>query len=371
MSPRRWQTSLASRLLAGQLLVVAAGSVTLAAVALLAAPGLYHAHVRDSLGIVPDDVADHLDTAFDQAVLLALAVAVTAAVTASVAVSVLATVRIARPVRALADAADRIAGGAYGVRAPVSDIGELGALATAFNEMAASLEATERGRRELIADLGHELRTPVATIEGYVEGLADGVVPAAKPTWDVLGDQTRRLRRLVEDLGTVSHAQERAAALDRCPLDAGELVRSAVAAAAPAFAAKGVALHHDVAADAPRVEADAERIAEVLANLLDNALRHTPPRGGVTVSAARTGAGTGARLTVADTGEGIAPQDRPRVFERFYRGERSRARPAGEGSGIGLTIARALVEAHGGTIRLASDERERGTRIEIDLPASG
>jgi signal transduction histidine kinase len=363
---RSWRSSLGSRLLVGHLLVVAAGAVTLAAVALAVAPGLFHDHVRDRLGVLPDDVVDHLDMAFQEAVLVALAVAVTAAVAAAIGISVLATMRIARPVRALAHAAQRIRAGAYEIRAPVSDVDELGSLATAFNQMAVSLEATERRRSELIADLEHELRTPLATIEGYVEGLADGVVEPGPRTWEVLEAQTHRLRRLVEDLSALSRAEERAATLQLRRVDPAELVRSAVAAAEPAYAAKGVRLRDDAPADLPGVEVDVDRIGEVLGNLLANALRHTPPAGVVTVAARPIPAGV--RLTVSDTGEGIDPRDRPRVFDRFYRGERSRARSGDEGSGIGLTIARALVEAHGGAIRLADDQSAQGTRIQIDLP---
>ena len=368
MRRRGWRTSLGSRLLLGHLLVVAAGAVTLAVVALAVAPGLFHDHVRDRLGVLPDDVVDHLDMAFQEAVLVALAVAVTAAVVAAVALSVVATLRITRPVRSLAGAAERIRGGRFDVRAPVSEVDELGSLATTFNEMAASLEATERRRDELIADLEHELRTPLATIEGYVEGLADGVVTPGAPTWDVLQAQTRRLRRLVEDLAAVSRAEERAATLQLRRIDPADLLRAAVAAAEPAYAAKGVGLALDTPAVLPMVAADAERMGEVLANLLDNALRHTPAGGSVTVAAAAIPVRV--RISVADTGEGIDSRDRPHVFDRFYRGERSRARPAGEGSGIGLTIARALVEAHGGTITLADDGKP-GTRIEIDLPEAG
>jgi signal transduction histidine kinase len=295
-------------------------------------------------------------------------VAVTAAVAAAIAVSLVATVRIARPVRALADVAQRIAAGDHGVRAPVSGVDELGALAAAFNGMAASLETTERRRSELIADLEHELRTPLAAIEGYVEGLSDGVVAPERPTWDVLTDQTRRLRRLVEDLGAVSRASERAADLRLRRVDPAEMVHSAVAAAEPAYAAKGVLLRVHVGGTLPRVAADAERIGEVLSNLLDNALRHTPAGGTVTVTAERLPSGV--RLTVSDTGEGIDPDERARVFDRFYRGERSRVRGAGAGSGIGLTIARALVDAHGGAIRLESAGLGQGTRVEVELPAA-
>jgi len=363
---RRLRRSLVGKLLLAQLLVIVAGAATLALVALAVAPGLFHDHVRDALGVVPDDVARHLDEAFGEAVLLALGVAVAAATITAAVMSWFLSLRIVRPIGALAEAAERISRGRYGERVPVTGRDELGILAGAFNEMAASLESAERVRRQLLSDLAHELRTPLATIEGYVEGVRDGVVPPTAETWSVLEAESRRIRRLVDDLQKVSRAEERQLDLRLEPLAPATIVAEAVQAAGPAYAAKGVALEAAVADGLPPVAVDRDRIGEVLANLLDNALRHTPAGGRVEVRAG--GGGDEVELAVADSGEGIAPEHLHRVFERFYRVDRGRSRARG-GSGIGLAIARALVEAHGGRIRAESDGPGRGSRFVVSLPA--
>ncbi|HUH15462.1 MAG TPA: ATP-binding protein [Gaiellaceae bacterium] len=363
----RLRSSLTAKLLAAQLLVIVAGAATLALVALAVAPGLYHRHVRAALGVVPDDVAGHLDEAFLAATVVALALAVAAAIVAAALVSAFLAVRIVRPVRALAESARRIARGARGVRVPLTGADELGVLARAFNDMAASLDASEQRRRELLSDLAHELRTPLATIDGYLEGMADGVVPASAETWEILGTETRRLRRLVDDLTALSRAEERQLALDVARVDPAALAESAVAAASPAYAAKGVRLHTEVGGPLPEIEVDRDRMAEVLANLLGNALRHTPAGGRVTVSASP--AGDGVEIAVTDTGEGIAPEHLQRVFGRFYRADPARARSAG-GSGIGLTIARAIVEAHDGRIRAESRGEGAGASFVVTLPGN-
>jgi two-component system sensor histidine kinase BaeS len=362
----RIRSSLRAKLLLGQLLVIVAGSVTLALVALAVAPGRFNAHVRDRLGIVPEDVAHHLDEAFGEAVLVSLAVAVAAALLTALGVSVLLAVRIVRPVTDLAATADRIAAGAYGARAPATGSDELAVLARSFNAMAASLETTEGRRRELIADLEHELRTPLATIEGYVEGLADGVIPADQSTWRVLQTETRRLGRLVADLQEVSRAEERQLDVRARPTAPADLVDAAIAGAAPRYAAGGVQLQTEVESRLPELAVDPDRIGEVLANLLDNALRHTPPDGRVTLSGRRHGRVV--ELAVTDTGAGLTTGELARVFERFYRGDPARAHTADGGTGLGLTIARAIVEAHGGTLRAESGGRGRGSRFVVALP---
>ncbi len=206
--------------------------------------------------------------------------------------------------------------------------------------MATALESAERKRRELLTD-----------VEGYLEGRADGVVPADHETWHLLQAETARLRRLVDDLAKVSRAEEEERQLD-LPSTPDLLVAAAVQAPAPAYAAKGVALETKLDRRLPHVDVDPDRIAEVLANVLDNALRYTPTGGRVGVSAA--GRGKQVELVVADTGEGIAPEHLERVFERFFRADPARARTAG-GSGIGLAIARAIVEAHGGRAHAESE----------------
>lgn len=358
--------SLSVKLFVAQLLVIVAGSVTLALVALSLAPGLFHSHVRDALGTVPEDVQRHLDEAFGDAVLLALAIAIGAAALTAAAVSLFVSRRIVRPIAQLAESAARVADGHYGERASMRGTDELAQLGSAFNAMAASLESAEERRRRLLNDLAHELRTPLATIGGYLEGLADGVVRPDAETWAVMQRESQRLARLVDDLQKVSRAEERQLDLRLVRTPASDIVEAAVAAAAPGYGDKGVALASAADQGVGDVEVDPDRMGEVLANLLDNALRHTPAGGRVVVSAARRAGRV--ELTVEDTGVGIPPEHVDRVFERFYRADSARARSAG-GSGIGLTIARALVETHGGTIRAESEGPGLGSRFVVTLPA--
>lgn len=365
MTDRGGRHGLAARLFAAQVLVVVAGAVTLLVVALSTAPGLFSEHIRRAVGPVSPTLARHLDEAFTSAFLLAFVVGVVAALIVALAVSWFVTERISSPVRRLARAAERVAAGRFDVRVPISRLGaEFVALDRAFNEMACALETTETRRRELLADLAHELRTPIATIDAYVEALADGVVPTDADAWRTLQDQTTRLRRLVDDVGTVSEAEESRLALRREPLDAAELAVDAVRAARPMFARKGVALDCRGRPPAPIV-GDPDRLREVVGNLLDNALRHTDAGGHVTVETT-----TGARLveiSVVDDGAGVPAEQLAHLFERFYRGDPARARASG-GSGIGLTIVRALVLSHGGTVSAHSAGPGLGARFVVRLP---
>ena len=247
---------------------------------------------------------------------------------------------------------------------PVRGTDELAQLAEAFNEMAASLEHAEQIRRQLLADVAHELRTPLATVESYVEALADGVLAADAENWGAIRSETARLNRLVNDLQRVSRAEAHQLDLHPAPTDPGELVQDAVKAARPAFATKGVALESEIQTNLPMVEVDRERIAEVLANLLTNALRHTPPGGTVQASVGQRA--DRIEIVVADDGEGIAAEHLDRVFERFYRIDPARARASG-GTGIGLAIVRAIVEAHGGTVQASSEGA--GQRRHLHRPA--
>lgn len=367
MMRARLRRSLGAKVLVAQLLVIVAGSATLALVALATAPGLFRDHVERAGGVIPADVARHVDEAFGTAVVVALGVAIAAAFLTALAVSAFLSLRIVRPIRILAVAAERIAGGAYAARVAATGSDELAVLGAAFNEMATALESAERKRRELLTDVAHELRTPLATVEGYVEGLADGVVPADRATWTLLQAETGRLRRLVDDLAKVSRAEERQLDLHKAPIEPRLLVAAAVRTAAAAYAVKGVALEAKVNRRLPNVNVDPDRIAEVLMNLLDNALRHTPTGGRVEVTA--TTQGRQVEVSVADTGEGIAPEHLERVFERFFRADPARARTAG-GSGIGLAIARAIVEAHGGSVLAESDGSGLGARFVVALPAA-
>ncbi len=367
MRAARLQRSFGGKLLAAQLLVVLAGSITLLAVALSVGPILFHRHVRDALGVVPPDVARHLDMAFDQSTLLALGIAAAAAAATALGVSWFVSARVTRTLTTLSAASSKLAQGAYDTRVPVLGEDEIGALARSFNRMAATLEQTERRRRELLSDVAHELRTPLATIDGYAEAVADGVMAADERVWGIIRTEITRLTRLADDLQKVSRAEERQLDLRIVPVRPQEIVAAAVAAATPAFEAKHVGLDARVPGDLPELLADADRIGEVLANLLENALRHTPADGRVTVAAADDSGRV--EITVADDGEGIAPAHLGRIFERFYRAEPARDRASG-GSGIGLAIAKAIVEAHGGTISAESAGLGRGSTFRIELPTA-
>ncbi|MHB8470887.1 MAG: sensor histidine kinase [Gaiellaceae bacterium] len=369
MRPPPLRRSLGGKLLAAQLLVILAGSATLVVFSLEIAPPIFHHHVREVLGAVPASVMGHLDSAFGDALLISLAVAVGAAGATAAAISWFLSIRIVRPIRTLAAASRRVAQGSYGERITVTAHDELGALAAAFNEMAEALASAERRRHELLSDVAHELRTPVATLNGYVEGLRDGVVASEPRTWQLLHAETSRLGRLVDDLRKVSRAEERQLDLRPVRSDPHVLLREAAAVASERYAQKGVALDVEPGDTLPAVEVDRDRIAEVLANLLSNALRHTSPGGTVLLSATRAG-DDAVELSVTDDGDGIPAAALPRVFERFYRSDSARSRDRG-GSGIGLTIARAITEAHLGALRAESEGPGHGARFVCTLPIGG
>lgn len=270
---------------------------------------------------------------------------------------------IVKPLREMAAVARRLAAGDYEQRVAVHSRDEVGELALAFNEMAAGLAATEHMRRDLVANVAHELRTPLTSIEGYMEALEDGVFPADPTTYRRIRDEAARLRRLVEDLTKLAKAEAPGDwARDRVQLD--RLAAQAIEALRPWFEAEGVTLAAELSAEGATICGDADRLRQALDNLLDNALRHTPPGGRVTV---RVQFADGcARLTVADTGHGIAPEDLPHIFERFYRGDKSRARATG-GAGIGLTLVKHIVERHAGRIEVES-RLGVGSAFTIVLP---
>jgi two-component system sensor histidine kinase BaeS len=357
---------LGTRLFAAQALIVLAGALTLVIVAVVIAPGLFRDHLNRVVGPVPDNLAHHLDEALARAVLVALAIAVAAALLTSLAVSWFITRRLVRPITRLATAAARIAGGDYRARVPASGLGEeFATLDNAFNRMAGTLQHTEQRRRDLLADLAHELRTPVATVDSFLEGVEDGVIPAAPPTWQTMREQTARLRRLIDDIDNLSWAEERHLDLPLQRLSVDEVIEEAVRAAGARFAEKNVRLEHRPSSAPAVIDADRDRLREVLDNLLSNALRHTPSGGGITLTTSARA--TTVVVSVTDTGDGISAEHLPHVFDRFYRADPARSRQTG-GSGIGLTIARALARAHGGDLHAASDGLGRGSTFTLTLP---
>lgn len=367
MSAQRRTIGFGPRLLLAQVLVILAGSMTLLGVALYLAPGLFRTHIERTAGPVPPEVMEHLQIAFAGAMLTSLLIGVLAAVLTGLAVSWYVTRRVVDPMTAMARAAAAVADGHYGVRVTESGLGwEFDAVGQAFNQMARDLAASERTRAEVLRDLAHELRTPLTTIRGYHEALADGVLPANAENFATIEAELSRVQRLIDDLSRVAAAEEGRAVLYRQPVRVTDLLTSAVAAAATTFDRAGVTLSLNRPDDAV-VLVDPDRLQEALANLLTNALRHTPAGGQVTLGA--VSGGQTIQLSVIDTGDGITAEHLPRVFERFYRIDSDRALQHG-GSGIGLAITRALVQAHGGRVQAASPGRGKGSTFTITLPTA-
>ena len=273
--------------------------------------------------------------------------------------------RVLTPVRRLTSAARRLGQGDLSQRVSAPGHDEIGDLGRTFNSMAEELERAEQQRRNLMADVAHELRSPLSNIQGYLEALRDGLVEPDATTIDAISRQTSLLSHLVEDLRVLALAEAGVLRLDLAPASLQEVLHDAVDSFRPRAQAKGIDLSLDVATGLPTVEMDRARIAQVLGNLMDNAITHTPDGGRVTVSAGVVD-GAKARVTIADSGAGIPPEDIPLVFERFYRVDPSRSRATG-GAGLGLTIARQLVESHGGRIFAESTPGE-GSRFIFELP---
>jgi two-component system OmpR family sensor kinase/two-component system sensor histidine kinase BaeS len=259
------------------------------------------------------------------------------------------------PLREIMDAAERVAGGDYTTRVRESGPPPIRSLAGAFNTMTARLGTSDAQRRQLMADVSHELRTPLTIMQGRLEGLLDGVYPRDETHLADVLEETRVLSRLVEDLRTLALSESGALNLQREATDLAILAHEVVRAFAAEAEAKEVTLRAETPADLPLIDVDPVRIREVLTNLVSNALRHTLTGGRVTIAISET-----MEIRVEDTGPGIPTEELERMFDRFYKGAESR------GSGLGLTIARNLVEAHGGEIH-ATSELGKGTTVSFTL----
>jgi signal transduction histidine kinase len=292
-----------------------------------------------------------------------------AAVVASTA-GLLLSRALTRPIQQLTLAADEVARGDLEHRVPVRSTDEIGRLGQAFNRMVAQLRATERMRTDFVSNVSHELRTPLTAIKGLVETLRDGAVDDREVRdrfLTTVEDETDRLIRLVNDLLVLSKADSQALKLKRKPLDVRDLIERSLCKLAPRLKGKGILVEVS-ASDGPQlVLADADRIEQVLVNLLDNAIKYSLEGGRVTVAIdEESPTPEMVSIAVRDEGLGIPVESLPRVFERFYRVDRARARDGG-GSGLGLSIAKAIVEAHGGEIALRSKEGQ-GTTVRFTLP---
>ena len=374
------------------LVVVLVGAVVLATTAELVIPNAFERHMvgmmgEGGMGMMMDrQMEDDLFTSFRAAVSEALTRATLAAVIAAVAVSLFVSRQVVAPIQAMREASQHIADGHYEERVHIpgdpSEADELGQLALSFNRMAAKLAQTENMRRQLIGDVAHELRTPLTTIKGSMEGLMDGVLPPTPEVFQEIYREADRLQRLVADLQELSRVEARAYELNPAPARLGELIARVAARLEPQFASKGVALETSIPPDLPPALIDEDRITQVLTNLIGNALQYTPSGGKVHIQCSLIDKPLPAHITpqgevradrwilvsVRDTGIGIPPEHLPHIFDRFYRVDKSRSRVSG-GSGIGLTIAKHLVEAHGGYIWAESEGAGKGSTFSFVLPA--
>jgi len=388
---RRTFQGLHARLLLSHLLVIAVCLVTLYAAASVAAPRFFERQMLDMarqqrvqaiangggpparmpglgrFGMMPADMEDRVAEGYLASLTDSLVLAGGAALVAAVVASVLVSRGIASPIYRLAMASRRLAEGRSGERVAVVGTTEVRQLATSFNAMVAAVEDAERRRQELIGDVAHEMRTPIATLEGYLEGLLDGVIEPSDRVWAKLHTEADRLRHLIEDLHELSRAEAHQLSVTCRPVSPAALVHAAVERLEDDVAERGLSLYVDISSTLPDVLADPERAIQVLTNLLTNALRYTPPPGDIKVTVAQRDQAV--RFEVTDTGIGIAPEHLGRVFERFYRVDKSRSRSLG-GAGVGLTIARALVEAMDGQIWATSPGTGRGSTFGFELPCA-
>jgi signal transduction histidine kinase len=361
--PRR----LRGRLLTANLIVAGATLGTVLVGVSLIGPGYF----QEAMGHRPGDtMGQAMDaatlSAFQEAVRTALVAAAITALVAAVIVSLALSARIAGPVTRVVDAARRIAAGHYAERVPIVGEGEVGELASAFNQMSGWLEATERRRLELVGDVAHELRTPLTTLDGYLEGLQDGVIEPTQETWALLRNETGRLTRLIGDLGDLWRAEAHQLPMRIEDVDVAALLPEAAERHAAEAAARQIAFR--VESGSPVVGLlDRDRVVQIIGNYISNALRYAPPASTVTLSATRRGGEI--VVAVRDEGPGLPGDQLAHLFDRFYRADPSRSRALG-GSGIGLAIVRALAEAMGGRAWAESRGPGSGSAFYVALPAA-
>jgi signal transduction histidine kinase len=351
-----------SRGIAGRIALAAVASAAVGLLILGIGVAVVGADVFTGLMTQAGDSAKHARDMYDDSVTRVVLAASIVAVLASVGLAVVLARMLARPLAEIGAAARRIADGDYAARVPREGPEELASLADSFNQMAASLEEQERMRRDFIANAAHELRTPLTNLQGYLEALRDGVISADRATYESLHEEADRLVRLSRSLDALAEGDAGTNPSHPIDLDLASAIGSAIDLATPSIERAGLRVELDVPDILP-ARADPDRLAQVLANLLSNAVRYTPAGGSITVRAERRPADV--LVSVLNTGDGIPAEDIDRVFERFYRVEKSRDRARG-GAGIGLAIVKQLVEASGG--RVGAESAGGVTRFWFSLP---
>lgn len=339
-------------------------------------PGAFDRHMAEMIevmGPLTSELENDLYNNFNKAVNESLIFSAAAAFISAVIVSLFVSKQVVAPIRRIMVASQHIADGHYSERIQIpgsldiEEMDELAQLSLSFNQMTLELEKAETLRKQLIGDIAHELRTPLATIKGSMEGLMDGVLPAGQDTYHQVYQEAKRLQRLVDDLQDLNRVESGAIQLNLEKYPVKELVEITQRRLLRQFDDKGVLLELDIPDDLPKVSVDVDRIGQVFINLIGNSLQYTPSGGVVTVMAKEKK--DQILVTISDSGIGISPENLSNIFTRFYRVDKSRSR-AGGGSGIGLTIAKHLVESHGGKIWAESPGLGKGSTIRVLLPIS-
>ena len=353
-----------ARGIAGRIALAAIASAGVGLVILAAGVAIVGADVFTDLMMEAGDTADHAREMYDASVTTVVIAASVLAVLASIVLAVGLARMLARPLDEVGAAARRIADGDYAARVPRDGPEEIRSLADSFNQMAAGLERQEQVRRDFIANAAHELRTPLTNLQGYLEALRDGVITADRATYESLHEEVDRLVRLARSLDALAEGDAGSALPAPVELDVTQSIATALELVGPAVERADLQLEVDVP---PRLaaRADPDRLAQVLANLLSNAIRYTPAGGTVAVRAEQRPADV--LISVTNTGDGIPADDLEHVFERFFRVERSRD-PARGGAGIGLAIVKQLVEQSGG--RVGAESEAGRTRFWFSVPGA-
>jgi signal transduction histidine kinase len=360
---KRFLRSLRFRLVLSHLFVVVVAVIATALLSRSLAGSFFERHLADmgrdpAFGGMSTVMADQLRTGFADSFGRALTIAGLVSAAAAALASGYAAIRVLRPLEGVRRAARRLASGFYGERVPVPAEFELAALARDVNALASALEKVEERRVRLISEVAHELRTPLTTIQGYMEGLLDGVFEPDEEIFAATAREAARLKRLAADLSTLSRAEEDAVDLVTTPVDLGAVAAEAAERLRPQFEGSDVALVVRRGADLP-VDGDPDRLAQVFTNIVGNALTYTPSGGRVEVTTLRRG--HTAVVTIADTGRGIDPEHLEVIFERFFRTDRD----APGGTGIGLTIARRITRLHEGDVTAGPG---RGATFTVEIP---
>lgn len=356
--------------------VILIGIIVLLTATEFTMPGAFDRHMAEMIevmGPLTSELENDLYNNFNKAVNESLIFSAAAAFISAVIVSLFVSKQVVAPIRRIMVASQHIADGHYSERVQIpgsldiEEMDELAQLSLSFNQMTLELEKAETLRKQLIGDIAHELRTPLATIKGSMEGLMDGVLPAGQDTYHQVYQEAERLQRLVDDLQDLNRVESGAIQLNLEKYPVKELVEITKRRLLRQFDDKGVLLELDIPDDLPKVSVDVDRIGQVFINLIGNSLQYTPTGGVVTVMAKEKK--DQILVTISDTGIGISSENLSNIFTRFYRVDKSRSR-AGGGSGIGLTIAKHLVESHGGKIWAESPGLGKGSTIRVLLPIS-